>query len=116
MQTAFHKLIRDRIPEIIRADGYTCDIETMDEAEYQQALRQKLVEESCEVATASEQDLLSELADLHEVIEALMGSYNISSSTVKAVQEQRRTERGGFQQRLRLLYMTSPDDATNTFQ
>ena len=113
MQTAYHKLIRDRIPEIIRADGYSCDIETMDEHEYRQALRQKLVEESCEVATASEQELVSELADLHEVIDALMSSYNISPTTVQATQEQRRTERGGFQQRLRLLRTTPPENATN---
>jgi predicted house-cleaning noncanonical NTP pyrophosphatase (MazG superfamily) len=107
VQQIYHKLVRDRIPEIIRANDSTCEIEVMDEEAYQQALRQKLVEEAQETATADEQHLITELADLYEVIDALLSCYHIAPSQVRDEQIQRRTARGGFSQRIRLL-STSP--------
>lgn len=44
--STYNKLVRDRIPEIIRQDGRECGTERMSEAEYVQALREKLVEEA----------------------------------------------------------------------
>jgi predicted house-cleaning noncanonical NTP pyrophosphatase (MazG superfamily) len=103
MHTEYHKLVRDHIPDIIRNKGYTCDFEVVNEEEYQQELRKKLVEEACEVATAQGEDLVTELADLNEVMAALMKSYAISPVTVHIAQKRRHTERGGFEQRIRLL-------------
>ncbi|HYU76369.1 MAG TPA: nucleoside triphosphate pyrophosphohydrolase [Ktedonobacteraceae bacterium] len=51
MQQAYNKLVRDRIPEILTRAGYTYAITIMSEQEYQQALRDKLVEEAREAAT-----------------------------------------------------------------
>jgi predicted house-cleaning noncanonical NTP pyrophosphatase (MazG superfamily) len=65
-------LVRDRIPEIIRQNGIECEIAVLSEAEYRQALRQKLMEESVEAAEAEGENLVAELADLYEVIDALM--------------------------------------------
>ena len=81
------------------------------ESDYQQALRQKLVEEAQEAALASEGDLVTELADLLEVMEALMTTSGSSLEMVHQVQAKRRVERGGFTQRLQLLWTdTSPSD------
>lgn len=106
MQREYNKLVRDRIPEIIQRDGYHCEIEQMDEAAYIQALREKLIEEACEVATASESELSKEMADLVEVMVTLMKAYKISQQDVQSEQIKRRKERGGFEQRIRLLTMT----------
>jgi Uri superfamily endonuclease len=52
-QRANHnKLVPDRIPDIITAEGREYAIEIMDDAEYRQALLAKLVEEAQEVASA----------------------------------------------------------------
>jgi predicted house-cleaning noncanonical NTP pyrophosphatase (MazG superfamily) len=108
MHTKYNKLVRDRIPEILAQAGYTYETTTMDEQEYQQALREKLVEEAQEAASASEtQQLITELADIYEVIDTLMSENNIATERVRAEQERRRQERGGFSQRLRLLSTTS---------
>ena len=40
-----HKLVRDRIPEMIEASGKTCVTRTLDDAAYLAALDQKLTEE-----------------------------------------------------------------------
>jgi len=105
MRKVYNKLVRDHIPAIIRRHGDTCETETMAEVEFQQALRQKLVEEAQEVVQADTQDeLIKELADLCEVIDTIMQHNNIPTSIVKAEQERRRSERGGFTQRIKLLW------------
>ena len=44
----YHKLVRDRIPEIIEADGKTCVCETLSDENYISLLDQKLNEELAE--------------------------------------------------------------------
>lgn len=61
----YHKLVRDRIPEIIEADGKTCTWETLSEVAYIQLLDEKLNEE---LAEYQESKSLEELADLLEVV------------------------------------------------
>jgi predicted house-cleaning noncanonical NTP pyrophosphatase (MazG superfamily) len=72
-----HKLIRDRIPDILNREGVPFAVQPMSPEEYRQALRQKLVEEAIEAATADQADLVTELADLLEVIDATLMAYNL---------------------------------------
>ena len=55
-----NKLIRDHIPEIIRRNNLQCDITTMNEEEFRQALRAKLQEEAQEVAEASPDEIMKQ--------------------------------------------------------
>lgn len=105
MPTTYDKLIRDRIPEIIRATGRDCGFEVMDEQAYHQALLTKLLEESKELAEATNEEKLKELADIREVLSALAHFYGLTEAQVEDMQTQRRTERGGFTKRLRLLWV-----------
>ncbi|MGC9505174.1 nucleoside triphosphate pyrophosphohydrolase [Baaleninema sp.] len=99
------KLVRDRIPDIVRQSGKRCGVERLNLPDYRQALRDKLREEAAEVADAADEaELIKELADLSEVMDALMETYGIDRSAVNAKQQQRRDERGGFRQRLKLLW------------
>ena len=107
MRQEYNKLVRDRIPEIIRQSGNQCEVVTMSEVEFSQALREKLLEEAGEVAVASPENLVSELADLQEVIDSLLAVYAIDRETVLTEQKRKRVERGGFDQRLRLLWTQS---------
>lgn len=102
----FHnKLVRDRIPERIESSGQICHVEVLSHPEFEQALRQKLIEEAQEVATATTvEQLVQELADVREVLDALIASHDISEKTIAEAQRQKREERGGFQQRLKLLW------------
>ena len=57
---AYHKLVRDRIPEIIEADGKTCVTEILPDEQYLEMLDTKLNEE---LAEYQESKSLEELAD-----------------------------------------------------
>ncbi len=105
MRKQYHKLVRDAIPEIIQQHGGKCEIVTLTEEQYRQALREKLIEEAHEIAqTSSPQELLIELTDVYEVLDALMAIHDISFQAIQEEQEHRRKERGGFQKRLYLLW------------
>ncbi len=89
MRQEYNKLVRDRIPEIIRKSGIQCQTVTLSEIEYRQALRQKLIEEAQEAATANNADLVIEIADLLEVVDALLKSYGISHNQVGLEQDKK---------------------------
>jgi len=99
-----NKLVRDRIPEIIEKDGRHSEIKILNETEYHQALLRKLVEEANEVATAEEDELVKELADLYEVIDTLLMAFDLNKDTILAIQKKRCDERGGFAKRIKLIW------------
>lgn len=102
--TKYDKLVRDRIPEIIDTDGTVAEVVTLREAEFVVALRSKLVEEAREVAAASSREaLLTELADVLEVVLALAGTVNVGLEDLDEVRRLRIADRGAFARRLLLM-------------
>jgi predicted house-cleaning noncanonical NTP pyrophosphatase (MazG superfamily) len=96
--------VRDRIPEIIAANGRQYSTEIIDNDAYRQALLAKLVEEAQEVASAEAGDMAKELADLYEVIDALLIAFDLNKNAVLATQKKRHDERGGFEKRIKLFW------------
>ena len=105
MRQEYNKLVRDRIPEIVREKGCVCEIAVLTEEAYRRALMEKLIEEAQEAAEAAPDGLVTELADLLAVIDAILASYRIGREVVSAEQERRRKERGGFDERIQLLWV-----------
>jgi predicted house-cleaning noncanonical NTP pyrophosphatase (MazG superfamily) len=66
------KLVRDRIPEIIRAEGSRAVTRRLDDDAYRDALLDKLVEEAHELRNAPRESAgIGEAADVYEVLLAL---------------------------------------------
>lgn len=82
MHKVHNKLVRNHIPEIIQAARQECSVEVMAKVEFQQALRKKLVEEAQEAAVADSKNSVQELADLYDVIDALMATQQIEREAV----------------------------------
>ena len=101
--TAYGKLVRDRIPEIIRADGRRPVVEVLPAERRRQGLLAKLVEEAAEAAEADEDHLAEELADVLEVVRALAAEVGLAVEDVLALAERKRAERGGFERGLFLV-------------
>ena len=104
MRTEHNKLVRDKIPKIIRDSSNQCETTTLSNLDYIKALRQKLVEEANEAATAAPDELAQELADVMEVMDALMAATGISPEEVREIQKEKRLKRGGFDNRIKLLW------------
>ncbi len=104
MRKEHNKLIRDKIPDIIRNCGNKCQISTLNDPEYLDALLDKLVEEAKETTTTSGDRLAEELADVMEVIDSIIAFTGIEKETVIEIQKQKRLERGGFDNRIKLLW------------
>mgnify|MGYP003293281623 CR=1 FL=1 len=95
----YDKLIRDRIPEIIEQSGQKCIIERLDNDTYIKYLDQKLNEELTEYLADKS---LEELADLLEVIYAVVKARGYSVEELENIRKDKAEKRGGFEKRLRL--------------
>jgi predicted house-cleaning noncanonical NTP pyrophosphatase (MazG superfamily) len=90
------KLVRDRIPDIIRSTGRIPEIRALKGDELVEALLSKLEEETLELRAASPSERIEELADILEVVEALAGKFGIDMAAVERAADAKRAERGGF--------------------
>ncbi|MAU13506.1 MAG: nucleotide pyrophosphohydrolase [Anaerolineaceae bacterium] len=103
----YNKLVRDRIPEIITAQGKPHEVAVVSEADYRALLFDKLQEEAAELATGD--NLAEELADIYEVLDAIIAANGLSADEIATVKAQKREKRGGFTKRIKLLWVDDPD-------
>jgi len=95
------KLVRDKIPDIIRASGRTPRVTTLASREFQVALTDKLDEEVAELIAARTTDaVIEEAADVVEVLMAMAGEWGVNLDNILKAAHHKRTERGGFSRRL----------------
>lgn len=98
----YNKLIRDKIPEIIAKAGKSCVVEEMDNNEYNIKLKEKLIEEAKEVSGANKSEIVGELADVLEIVEAIENSYSIDHKTVINKKKMKAKSNGKFNKKLLL--------------
>ena len=110
MRRDYNKLVRDHIPFIIQKSDKHCAFENMPEAECRQALLEKLVEETQEARQAASEELVSELADIQEVLTAVLAAWQITPVRVKQMKRQRFAELGDFERQLMLLWTEDGDE------
>ncbi len=96
----YRKLVRDRIPDIIRAGGEVPLTRILEPDEFIAALIAKLHEEAGELGSAGPDQVLGELADVHEVLAALTVALGFTSKDVELAAASKRSERGGFDERV----------------
>lgn len=103
----YNKLVRDKIPEIIKADGKTCKTEILSDDEYLKMLDAKLDEE---LAEYHKDQNIEELADLMEVIYAAAVARGYSVDELEKVRVKKAEERGGFRNKVLLREVESEDN------
>ena len=90
------KLVRDNIPDIIRADNETPVFHICEGDEYTEALENKLNEEVTEYEHSKE---LVELADILEVVEALAENQGSTFDEVLKLKAEKQKKNGAFDKR-----------------
>jgi len=97
---AQNKLVRDNIMSIIQAHGSRFEWKTLNDAEFLEQLKLKIMEEATEVCAAQTKDaLVEELADVLEVMMAWCQLLGCSFDDVIVAQRKKFEERGGYQDR-----------------
>ena len=100
----YNKLIRDRIPEITKADGWLSKTKVLNKLEFLKELKKKILEEAKELNKGQkEKDLINELVDIKEIIDAILKEKKIKFQEFLKIQNQKRKKRGGFKKKLFLI-------------
>ena len=97
---SYGKLVRDKIPEIIkRNEGRSARIRILNEDEYLKELNLKIQEELAEYIESGE---VEELADLEEVLRAILDAKGVSYEEFEQIRNTKNAKRGSFKDRIYL--------------
>ena len=107
----YYKLIRDRIPEIIKGAGWKPEVRKLKKTQFLKALKKKVAEEAGELIRAKDKNgIINEIADIQELIDVLTAEIRASKHEIKKFQDVKRKKRGGFKKRLFLLKTEKQDN------
>ncbi len=93
----YHKLVRDRIPEIIINDNKQPMTHTADDEEYIIKLYEKIFEEFQEFQLTPNAE---EMADIIEVLECISKYYGIKKDDIFDIKQKKQEERGSFTKKI----------------
>jgi predicted house-cleaning noncanonical NTP pyrophosphatase (MazG superfamily) len=93
----YNKLVRDKIPEIIKADGKKFKTRILNDEEHLKELVKKLKEEAVELEKNSS---IEELADVKEVTIAIREALGIHAGELEDMRRKKAAERGRFKNKI----------------
>lgn len=105
----YNKLVRDNIPDIIRANGHRCTTATLSDESFVELLDMKLYEEVAEYQTDKSQE---ELADILEIMMTIAETRGYNWEDILTIQQEKRKIRGGFAKKIVLL--STEEDVPDT--
>lgn len=105
----YNKLVRDYIPDLIRENGETPIIRTLNDEDYAACLAEKLREEIEEFLAES---TLDELSDILEVLDAISNLHGWTDGEIHRVRQDKAERRGVFRERIFLEKVLRPSDGT----
>lgn len=105
------KLIRDKLPELLRHKGVIVYQRALEDEEFISRLKEKLIEEANEIKEAKTKDeLTEELADILEVLRTLANISGISIEEIEKIRLKKREFKGGFDSRIYNPYIDIPEE------
>ena len=103
----YNKLVRDKIPKIIKDSGKECKYHRANIPEYNLKLYDKMCEELVEFM---EYPTIEEAADMFEVYKTMLRNWHIDFSDVLVRAAEKESERGGFRDGIILEEVYEQDD------
>ena len=95
----YNKLVRDKIPEVIEASGKKYEVEILSDEKYLEYLNKKIMEEVKEYLESGE---VEELADLEEVLRAILNVKKISYADFEKIRMSKVEKLVAFEKKLLL--------------
>ncbi|MBX4200644.1 nucleoside triphosphate pyrophosphohydrolase [Candidatus Parcubacteria bacterium] len=93
----YNKLVRDNIPDYIKGKGEAVIFHIATEQEYWQKLKEKIGEEAVEF---SKNESIDELADILEIIDAIIDYKQFDRQEIEKVKVQKAEKKGKFSKRI----------------
>jgi predicted house-cleaning noncanonical NTP pyrophosphatase (MazG superfamily) len=93
----YNKLVRDKIPNIIKEDGKNPIIHIANEEEYWEKIKEKLNEEVDEFLKESNEE---EISDILEVIDAICKFKEFDENEINKIKKQKAEKRGRFDNKI----------------
>lgn len=97
MIKTYNKLVRDKIPEIIKNAGKECTTKILDNATYSKFLDEKLNEECKEYQESKE---IEEVVDILEVLQNIVKARGYSWEEVENLRKEKVESRGSFNDKI----------------
>jgi len=105
------KLVRDKIVKDVERLKGKANYRIMQNEEYINELRKKLIEETQELLKIEQDELIKEMVDVQEIIDNLVEALGFSKEQLKEKQEQKNKEWGSFKKRIYINTVEIPEDS-----
>ena len=94
----YNKLVRDNIPNIIKAKHEQCEVRQItDIQEFQQELFKKIKEEAASLSmTRTKEEFLSEYTDLMVVLDTIIEQLEITPDEILQIRNENLLRKGGY--------------------
>ena len=110
----YYKLVRDKIPDIIKKSGGLAKFRKLTSGQFEKELLKKVGEESSALPRVkSKKELIDELADVVEVISEIKKFKKITEKQIKAARKTNMDKKGGFKKKLYLVWSEDTGYRTN---
>ncbi|MDO8341389.1 MAG: nucleoside triphosphate pyrophosphohydrolase [Candidatus Woesebacteria bacterium] len=110
----YNKLVRDKIPEIIKSKDAKAKFRKLTSKQFKKYLLLKVEEEASALQTIkSKEEITNELADVIEVIEEIKKFMKISEKEINIEIKKNMDKKGGFNKRLFLIWSEDTGYKTN---
>lgn len=97
----YNKLVRDKIPEIIEEQGKKVNYHILEQEEFIESLKDKLIEETKELKEAkTTSDIVEELADVIDVYAHFLEEIHITMDIVEKAVLKKREKKGSFNKKI----------------
>ena len=104
MKVEYNKIVRDKIPEIIRGSGRTCEYKILGESEVKDALKEKLLEKAQIFLKRPSED---ELSDIYELLDAIVETFEYEPLHIDYLKIQNKANKGTYSEKV---FLISVDD------
>lgn len=100
----YNKLVRDKILEIIEADGLAYNSRILESSELLKEVKAKMIEEAKEFHAAdTAHESVEELADVLELVHTALRALGVTYEELEEVRQQKKEKRGGFEKAIYLI-------------
>lgn len=104
MVREYKKAIRDKIPDVIKADGKTCEFIVLDDTKFLHEMNKKLYEEMEEYRNS---ESIEEIVDILEVAYRIAELKGFNKKEIEKIREEKNLKNGNFSKNIFLVSSSS---------